>query len=242
MLLLHLTCFLKRHHSNINYPLGPARSLLSPIDHTTRTTTFIDPRLPLDVPYLNPNKLVVPLAARRATGRNDPQPGQMAPSQLSQALVGPNGTAGGSGPMAAGPAAQAPAGPENRAVTAVADEGDGVGCSRPRPSSSPQPVPPPRPPQTAPPSTGPTTSSQAPLAPTAYNDKVVAFLRQANIMDILRERQPSIRDNSMLRDMVNQIRQEGVTALARLSHDVDLTILLSLFEQVNKKKHSYSFR
>lgn len=150
---------------------------------------------------------------------------------LPQALIGVAGSNGGPVAPVNAATAQTSAGPENRAVTSVADEGDGAGCSRPRPSASPQPVPPPRPLQTAPPSAGPIATS-ASLAPTAYNDKVVAFLRQANIMDILRERQPSIRDNSLLRDMVNQIRQEGVTALARLSHDVDLTILLSLFEQV----------
>ncbi|OQR76630.1 E3 ubiquitin-protein ligase HECW1-like [Tropilaelaps mercedesae] len=202
------------------------------IDHTTRTTTFIDPRLPLDVPYVNPNKFVVPLAARRAA-RNNGQTAQ-AGAQLPQAMGGGAGAATSSQSNAgpAGPAAQGPLGPDGRTTASVNDEGDGAGCSRPRPSTSPQPqpVPPPRPPQTSSSSAG-SFIPPAPLAPTAYNDKVVAFLRQANIMDILRERQPSVRDNSQLRDMVNQIRQEGVTALARLSHDVDLTILLSLFEQ-----------
>ncbi|KAH8009556.1 hypothetical protein HPB51_018249 [Rhipicephalus microplus] len=45
------------------------------IDHTSRSTTFIDPRLPIDVPYLNPSKLVVPLARRRSrsAGEDDGQ-------------------------------------------------------------------------------------------------------------------------------------------------------------------------
>ena len=169
--------------------------LLLHADHTTRTTTFIDPRLPLDVPYLNPNKLVVPLAARRA--RNE------VASQVGAGHTVPN------------------------------DEGDGLGMSRPRPTPSPQPVPPPRPPQATASAAPSAPVAAVPLAPTAYNDKVVAFLRQANIMDILKERQPSIRDNTILKDMVNQIRQEGVSSLSRLSHDVDLNLLLSLFEQVS---------
>lgn len=36
------------------------------IDHTSRSTTFIDPRLPIETPFVNPNKLPVPLARRRS--------------------------------------------------------------------------------------------------------------------------------------------------------------------------------
>ena len=62
--------------------------------------------------------------------------------------------------------------------------------------------------------------------PTAYNDKVVAFLRQRDILDILKDRRPSIASNKALRDKVNAVRQDGNLALDRLSHDVELTILL----------------
>lgn len=62
--------------------------------------------------------------------------------------------------------------------------------------------------------------------PIAYNDKVVAFLRQPNIFDILRERHPPIGTSTMLRDKVNAVRVDGTTALDRLSHDINLTILL----------------
>ena len=60
----------------------------------------------------------------------------------------------------------------------------------------------------------------------AYNDKVVAFLRQPNIMDILKERQPSLMDNHKLKNKVQMIRNEGVEPLERYSNDVDLIILL----------------
>ncbi|XP_044264975.1 E3 ubiquitin-protein ligase HECW2 isoform X2 [Tribolium madens] len=88
------------------------------------------------------------------------------------------------------------------------------------------PVPPPRPTTTT-----SFVSTNVPEVPVAYNDKVVAFLRQPNIFDILRERHPPIGTSLSLRDKVNAVRVDGTAALDRLSHDVHLTILLSLFEQ-----------
>ncbi|XP_006824928.1 E3 ubiquitin-protein ligase HECW2-like [Saccoglossus kowalevskii] len=66
--------------------------------------------------------------------------------------------------------------------------------------------------------------------PTAYNEKVVAFLRQPNIMDILKERQSALSSNIVLKDKLNHIRIDGTEALERFSNDIDLIILLSLFE------------
>uniref|UniRef100_A0A8C1HGV1 HECT-type E3 ubiquitin transferase n=1 Tax=Cyprinus carpio carpio TaxID=630221 RepID=A0A8C1HGV1_CYPCA len=66
---------------------------------------------------------------------------------------------------------------------------------------------------------------------TAYNEKIVAFLRQPNIFEILQERQPELVRNHSLREKVQFIRNEGPTGLARLSSDADLVILLSLFEE-----------
>ncbi|KAL1421482.1 hypothetical protein MTO96_004172 [Rhipicephalus appendiculatus] len=63
------------------------------IDHTSRSTTFIDPRLPIDVPYLNPSKLVVPLARRRSRSAGEDD-GQRA-----------DGAARGSGSTTGGPCA-----------------------------------------------------------------------------------------------------------------------------------------
>uniref|UniRef100_UPI003AAA292E E3 ubiquitin-protein ligase HECW2 n=1 Tax=Centroberyx gerrardi TaxID=166262 RepID=UPI003AAA292E len=69
------------------------------------------------------------------------------------------------------------------------------------------------------------------LVPVAYNDKIVAFLRQPNIFEILQERQPDLTRNHSLKEKVQFIRTEGVTGLARLSSDADLVMLLSLFEE-----------
>ncbi|KAG8515099.1 E3 ubiquitin-protein ligase HECW1, partial [Galemys pyrenaicus] len=67
--------------------------------------------------------------------------------------------------------------------------------------------------------------------PLAYNDKIVAFLRQPNIFDMLQERQPSLARNHVLREKIHYIRTEGSHGLEKLSCDADLVILLSLFEE-----------
>ncbi|XP_021071203.1 E3 ubiquitin-protein ligase HECW1 isoform X2 [Mus pahari] len=67
--------------------------------------------------------------------------------------------------------------------------------------------------------------------PLAYNDKIVAFLRQPNIFEMLQERQPSLARNHTLREKIHYIRTEGNHGLDKLSCDADLVILLSLFEE-----------
>nr|XP_019574405.1 PREDICTED: E3 ubiquitin-protein ligase HECW1 isoform X2 [Rhinolophus sinicus] len=67
--------------------------------------------------------------------------------------------------------------------------------------------------------------------PLAYNDKIVAFLRQPNIFEMLQERQPSLAKNPALREKIHYIRTEGSHGLEKLSCDADLVILLSLFEE-----------
>ncbi|XP_016068005.1 PREDICTED: E3 ubiquitin-protein ligase HECW1 [Miniopterus natalensis] len=69
------------------------------------------------------------------------------------------------------------------------------------------------------------------LLPLAYNDKIVAFLRQPNIFEMLQERQPSLARNHTLREKIHYIRTEGNNGLEKLSCDADLVILLSLFEE-----------
>ncbi|XP_053453553.1 E3 ubiquitin-protein ligase HECW2 isoform X1 [Nycticebus coucang] len=69
------------------------------------------------------------------------------------------------------------------------------------------------------------------MVPVAYNDKIVAFLRQPNIFEILQERQPDLSRNHSLREKIQFIRTEGTPGLVRLSSDADLVMLLSLFEE-----------
>ncbi|XP_070831864.1 E3 ubiquitin-protein ligase HECW2 [Chaetodon trifascialis] len=78
---------------------------------------------------------------------------------------------------------------------------------------------------------GSSRSQYQDVVPVAYNDKIVAFLRQPNIVEILQERQPELARNHSLKEKVQFIRSEGVNGLARLSSDADLVMLLSLFEE-----------
>ncbi|KAJ8313953.1 hypothetical protein KUTeg_008514 [Tegillarca granosa] len=63
-----------------------------------------------------------------------------------------------------------------------------------------------------------------------YNEKVVAFLRQPGITDILMETYPAYTTSSKLPEKINKIKSEGTEALDRLCNDLDLTLLLSMFE------------
>uniref|UniRef100_A0AAR2KF18 HECT-type E3 ubiquitin transferase n=1 Tax=Pygocentrus nattereri TaxID=42514 RepID=A0AAR2KF18_PYGNA len=78
---------------------------------------------------------------------------------------------------------------------------------------------------------GSSRSQYQDLVPVAYNEKIVAFLRQPNIFEILQERQPELVRNHSLKEKVQFIRNEGASGLARLSSDADLVMLLSLFEE-----------
>lgn len=55
---------------------------------------------------------------------------------------------------------------------------------------------------------------------------MIAFLRQPNILEILKERHGQSAVSRSLREKINAVRVEGVTALDRLGHDLQLTILL----------------
>ena len=70
--------------------------------------------------------------------------------------------------------------------------------------------------------------------------QVVAWLRQPNIMDILCERHSGLRTSPALRDKVTAIRMDGTAALDRLSHDVDLIIVLRLLAQYHLTHFSFS--
>ncbi|XP_028415396.1 E3 ubiquitin-protein ligase HECW2-like [Dendronephthya gigantea] len=64
----------------------------------------------------------------------------------------------------------------------------------------------------------------------SYNQQIVEFLRQANINDILSARDSSYANNIKLKCIVDKIRRDGQRALRFLSDNVDLIVLLSLFE------------
>lgn len=100
-------------------------------------------------------------------------------------------------------------------------------ATHPRTSAEEVPLPPPRTQQPVISATAVTTAQ--PDIPVAYNDKVVAFLRQPNIMDILKERHSAFSQNVALKEKINTIRVEGSTSLQRLGHDVPLALLLRYY-------------
>ncbi|XP_077473668.1 E3 ubiquitin-protein ligase HECW2 [Stigmatopora argus] len=143
------------------------------VDHNCRSTTFIDPRLPLQS-----SRSTGLLAHRQHLSRQ-----------------------------------------RSHSAGEVADESRQSNSSAvPRPSST---------------FSGSSRSSQYHdhVVPVAYNDKIVAFLRQPNVFEILQERQPELARNNSLKEKVQFIRSEGANGLTRLSGDADLVMLLSLFEE-----------
>ena len=191
------------------------------IDHTSKTTTFIDPRLPTEMPLVNPHRPVV-APSRRKTNR------QNVPLCVTTSSPSPSSSSVHSAPhVVATSASTSSSSTITAAVAAIAISAQSASCEVPV-----QPVPPPRPPNTIAQSPALThaVAAAATAIPTAYNELVVAFLRQPNIFDILKERQPQLSKNQALKEKVNLIRSDGQTALHRLSDDVELTMLLSLFE------------
>ncbi|XP_074549202.1 E3 ubiquitin-protein ligase HECW1 isoform X2 [Halichoeres trimaculatus] len=145
------------------------------VDHNSRATTFIDPRIPL---------------------QNGQLPGHLAHRQHLQRLRS----------YSAGEASDVS---RNRGASLMARPGNGL-LAAIRSQQHPD--------------------SQQLTAP-SYNDKIVAFLRQPNIFDMLQERQPSLSRNHALREKIHYIRTEGTQGVEKLSCDADLVILLSLFEE-----------
>ncbi|XP_075872198.1 E3 ubiquitin-protein ligase HECW1 isoform X2 [Nelusetta ayraudi] len=144
------------------------------VDHNSRATTFIDPRIPL---------------------QNGRLPGHLAHRQHLQRLR--SYSAGEASDVSRSRGASLMARPGNSLVAAIR---------------------------------GQHADPQQLNAP-SYNDKIVAFLRQPNIFDMLQERQPSLGRNHALREKIHYIRTEGTQGVEKLSCDADLVILLSLYEE-----------
>ncbi|XP_077479850.1 E3 ubiquitin-protein ligase HECW1-like isoform X1 [Stigmatopora argus] len=145
------------------------------VDHNSRATTFVDPRIPL---------------------QNGRLPGHLAHRQHLQRLR--SYSAGEASDVSRSRGASLMARPPNSLVAAIRSQHH--------------------------------ADPQHPTAP-SYNDKIVAFLRQPNIFDMLQERQPNLNRNYALREKIHYIRSEGSQGVEKLSCDADLVILLSLFEE-----------
>lgn len=71
--------------------------------------------------------------------------------------------------------------------------------------------------------------------PTAYNEKVVAFIRQPNILEILAERFPLLSTDQNLKDKINQIRIDGIPSLDTFGNELELNILLRYVYNISNK-------
>ncbi|XP_051557630.1 E3 ubiquitin-protein ligase HECW1-like isoform X1 [Myxocyprinus asiaticus] len=142
------------------------------VDHNSRATTFIDPRIPLQNGRL-PNHLTHRQHLQRLRSYSAGEASEVSRTRGVSLLARPG----------------------NSLVAAIRSQGQ-----------------------------------QEPV-PLAYNDRIVAFLRQPNIFEVLQERQPSLARNHSLKEKVLHIRTEGTQRLEKLSCDADLVILLSLFEE-----------
>uniref|UniRef100_A0A3B3S6C7 HECT-type E3 ubiquitin transferase n=1 Tax=Paramormyrops kingsleyae TaxID=1676925 RepID=A0A3B3S6C7_9TELE len=143
------------------------------VDHNSRATTFIDPRIPLQNGRL-PNHLTHRQHLQRLRSYSAGEASEVSRSRGASLLARPG----------------------NSLVAAIR-----------------------------------TQHQQDSAVPLAYNDKIVAFLRQPNILEMLQERQTSLARNHTLREKIHYIRTEGTHGLEKLSCDADLVILLSLFEE-----------
>ena len=237
------------------------------IDHSAKTTSFIDPRLPNDLPLLpadsappylllpnDPNATLLPPPPPRHHGASltppptsrisntqfdmpcfgtiDTQKNE--PSINRQLLMPPSQFDHGTGQNGNSRRRSRSVGEEeitreNIEAMAAATEAN-VSRTRASSTSSHNMAPPSSPPtrgETAIGRTPPTIQCAPPqLPPSTYNGRVVAYLRQSNIIDILKEKSTTIVAQKSLRDKVNMIRQEGCHALERLSCDVELIMLL----------------
>jgi len=55
---------------------------------------------------------------------------------------------------------------------------------------------------------------------------VLAFLRQPNVMDVIKERSRPLWSNTQLKNKITLIRSDGIPRLEQYANDVDLIMLL----------------
>lgn len=189
------------------------------IDHNAKATSFIDPRLPNELPLLQneAGAMATPMTPRLLEPIND-QHATLLPPPLPRhhgASLTPPPSA--RLPSPAPPNRLAPpTEPVNRRRSRSVGDEELNSCLTAQRSSSRN--------HLLPLSPMATPTIEATPPPMGYNDKVVAFLRQPNIMAILKEK--SSMNQRGIKDKIMAIRQEGTTALNRLSHDVELTMML----------------
>lgn len=171
------------------------------IDHVRKATTYVDPRLPTEIPFIYPRRL--PLHGHR-TPLSVATPAHWCDDIIEDVTVDPQISRPGRSSE------------QNPATSASS-----VSPSNPTISQDPAGV-------TVPSESIAATSQMSSIS---YEEKIVAFFKQSNIFDLIKsKRSAAALLNSSLRDRINQIRKGGVNVLKKYSHDVNLMMIISLFD------------
>ena len=180
------------------------------IDHIRKATTYVDPRLPTEMPLINPHKN--PLHSHRMS--SIPERNGSSSANSSAFTIRPI-------ELSARPEGETPAINEsgftssNPVVGDLSQDPSGLPTTSSEPSTSSAIV------------AGPMTQAQM----LSYEEKIVAFFKQSNVIEIIKEkRSASGLLNSSLRDKINQIRKCGPSVLRKYSNDVNLMMIISLFD------------
>lgn len=174
------------------------------IDHIHRVTTYVDPRLPTELPLINPSRQ--PLLDHRTPANMSAVPGQLggfgpADSRSDTSLSGQNRLASSDGRrrVAVG-----------RSIVNTNTSSSSDNTTQPLPSTS---------------------SGQQTPSSVSYEEKIVAFFKLPNISDIIKDKRTSAAlMNSSLKEKINQIRKGGVPVLKKFSHDVNLMMIINIFD------------
>lgn len=177
------------------------------IDHMRKATTYVDPRLPTEMPLVNPCRIPmhdhrtpasVVAAASNLGSLPEDETQQASSSRYQQAIN------------------------DRLSRDQVTEVDDGSTISQ-NPAGSIQT-------HIVEPVAG-SSSQGSDSTIVNYEEKIVVFFKQSNIFGILQsKRSASCLLNSSLREKINQIRKGGVNVLKKYSHDVNLMMLISLFD------------
>jgi hypothetical protein len=193
------------------------------IDHIRKATTYVDPRLPTEVPVISPHQAPprphrTPHSVQSVQSSSisniineDPREDDPSQSHVDQQQLQHQRQ----------PQSQQQQQQQHQVSdrvpaqhTSISQDPSGESSLQSRIASSPIP-----------------SSSSRQRTVMSYEERVVAFLKQSNIFDLIKSRKPASNLlNSAMRDKINQIRKGGVQVLKKHGHDVNLAMLISSFE------------
>jgi hypothetical protein len=214
------------------------------VDHNTRSTTFIDPRLPLltHTPHITTITNLSPPSTLPRTSNESPVTDQNAKPTPSYASSRNNKSGGAeetsvfptppSFPPPPPPSVAPPLPPPlptllastASSISAASLSSPIAAASSSILASSTVGAMTPKPPKNAAPALPNTSSSMS------YADRVVAFLCQANIFDVIKKH--NIQLSSKQKDKISLVRQNGRAVYDRMCADLDLASVISQLEDL----------